>query len=94
MTNTTARTPGPWRLDPKRSLRVVAGDDHTVCATGNSDHLRDQWEANAAFIVRAANSHDELVAALADAQKRLRGAGMLGGDDDPVCAALAKARQP
>ncbi len=31
---------------------------------------------------------DRLYAALVDAEKRLRGAGMLGGNDDPVCAAL------
>lgn len=30
--------------------------------------------------------------ALRDAQKRLRGAGMLGGDDDPVNAALKEGR--
>lgn len=29
--------------------------------------------------------------ALRDARARLRGAGMLGGDDDPVNAAIAKA---
>ena len=87
---TTKHTPGPWFANDRMvSTRDGGSGDIAVC---QPDH--NQEHANAAHIVRAANSHDELVAALADAQKRLRGAGMLGGDDDPVCAALAKARQP
>lgn len=43
------------------------------CKSGDED-----WETLA----------DRVSAALRDAQKRLRGAGMLGGDDDPVNAAL------
>lgn len=58
-------TPTPWEVDPKRALRVLQrGTDTTICSTGATDNTRDQWEANAAFIVRAANAHDALVAAL------------------------------
>ncbi len=35
----------------------------------------------------------EMREALKDAEKRLRGAGMLGGEDDPVVAAITKAAQ-
>ena len=49
------RTPGPWRLDGKYSVFGAADNEH-VCSLAS--------EANAAFIVRAANAHAALVAAL------------------------------
>jgi hypothetical protein len=59
-------------------------------ATRRFGEHAEVWEANAAFIVRATNNHDRLVAALIDAKTRLRGAGLLGGDDDSVNYALTK----
>lgn len=58
----TAHTPTPWRIE-----------DDTIKAGKNDTHLFDIYEcpglgvaaeANAAFIVRAVNSHDTLVEAL------------------------------
>lgn len=46
-------TPGPWRVDPKKSLRVVAGNDDTVATSGLQSDLRSQWEANARLIATA-----------------------------------------
>lgn len=59
--NSTQRTPTPWRLSEQYSLTVeykIGDYVATMCG------LRDKAEANAAFIVRACNAHDELVAAL------------------------------
>jgi hypothetical protein len=36
----------------------------------------------------------KLEAALRDAEKRLRGAGMLGGSDDPIVAAIRALKEP
>ncbi len=49
-------------------------------------------EEKCEHVAHAVNCHDEMVEALEEAQKRLRGAGMLGGPDDAVTAALAKAK--
>jgi len=57
----SGHTPTPWRVDPKKLLRVVSGDDNSVATVGLQSDLCDQWEANAAFIVKAVNSHDALV---------------------------------
>lgn len=51
--------------------------------------LDHQLAERAALAARA----EAAEAALRDAQKRLRGAGMLGGDDDPVNAALKEGGQ-
>ena len=65
-------TKGPWRVDPKRSLRVVAGADDTIASTGNQASLRDEWEANARLIAAA----PALVEALAELNDAL---------DDGLC---------
>jgi hypothetical protein len=54
-------TPGPWIVDPRASLRVVASNDATVCSTGCTDTERNSWECNARLIAAA----PELLAALA-----------------------------
>lgn len=90
-------TPTPWRVDPKRALRVVAGEDDTVATTGQQGNMRDQWEANAAHIVLCVNSHDALVEALT---KILNCPGdvniqpALNYIRETARAALAKARVP
>ena len=48
-----SHTPGPWIVDPKRSLRVVAEHDNTVCTVGCTDSLRSSWEDNARLIAAA-----------------------------------------
>lgn len=58
------RTTGPWRLSGKSSIRAGA---HNWIATVN-------WcnrDANAAFIVRVANSFDTMVEALREARSDL-----------------------
>jgi hypothetical protein len=76
-----AHTKTPWRLDPRFAMRIVANDDDTVASTGSQGDLRNQWEANADFIVRAVNAHEDLVAAL---QRML-----LDLDKDGQAAAIA-----
>ncbi|WP_276200354.1 hypothetical protein [Chelatococcus sp. XZ-Ab1] len=49
-------------------------------------------EIHAAEIAPMRRRAAQMENALRDAQKRLRGAGMLGGDDDPVNAALEEGR--
>ncbi len=56
----TTHTPTPWNLNPKAVL-VIESEGITVASCGNANVIRDQWEANAAFIVRAVNAHDELL---------------------------------
>ena len=46
-------TPGPWSIDPKRSFRVIDGDDQTIGRFGTSDMIRDSWEANAQLCAAA-----------------------------------------
>jgi len=104
MTNTTARTPGTLYVRTNRH-RSTNGqpwgwiDRSPGPQQVSIDGLRIEWNgeqghANAAFIVRAANSFDELVAAL-DALATT--AKWQNAPDDLLAkalAALAKARQP
>ena len=53
------RTPGPW---DRRMPGMVTGPDGRDIA--NAYYHRFAYEANAEFIVRACNAHDDLVAAL------------------------------
>lgn len=78
----SGHTKTPWRVDPKRQLRVMAGEDDTICSTGCQDSLRAQWEANAEHIVRCVNSHDALVKAL----EKLDAAFDLDPSDENVVA--------
>ena len=65
MTNTkqAQRTPGPWQYVIGQS-----GTRGLICTTTGETvvniHAPAQIEANAAFIVRACNAHDDLLAAL------------------------------
>lgn len=65
----TKHTPTPWeRCDAfgasAMGLNVKAtGDDKMICST-TGYYGRDGAAANAAFIARACNSHEQLVAAL------------------------------
>ena len=71
-------TPGPWRLedwvDAGNGARVMAADGGPVCrvdgatawagVAGTGVRTSRERDANAAFIVQACNSHDELLEAL------------------------------
>ena len=59
----TTHTPTPWFATDLRQVRSHVG---FVALTSGSDFNVAIEEANAAFIVRACNSHDALVAALRD----------------------------
>jgi hypothetical protein len=60
----TTHTPIPWYATGKHVQSAAINEDNYVCeAEGNSE---EQANANAALIVRAVNSHDELLAALTD----------------------------
>ena len=66
------RTPGPWRLGSRsgrrnvmgpmgrRPSRIMPGEALPICLMGGTLY---EDEANAAFIVRACNAHDALLAA-------------------------------
>ncbi len=80
MAEHTPHTPTPWELvmDNKRYPGIDGGDNYTVIIFGNEHEecgvrgvTHEQAIANAAFIVRAANSHDALVKALADALEEI-----------------------
>jgi hypothetical protein len=77
MSATQKHTPTPWRAgsyssivgvpimaqpDPKQNTIIVAGTRSAAATT--PDGFRAEVEANAAFIVRAVNAHDDLVKAL------------------------------
>lgn len=67
--NTNKHTPTPWYFSPI-SCDVWANPGFTICEVYPSGHETEEKKANAEFIVRAVNCHDELVEAL----QRLRNA--------------------
>ena len=56
-------TPTPWRLDTRWSRLIVQGPNNEDIASVFGTRS-DEGKACAAFIVRAVNCHEELVAAL------------------------------
>ena len=72
----TKHTPTPWKAEKGRTVMHVTGQHFGVCQISTTGYRGDtpedkrmyaeRAEANAAFIVRAVNAHDELVAALED----------------------------
>ena len=79
-------TPGPWRVDPKRKLRVCAGDD-TVATTGCDETHKDEWEANARLIAAAPDLYAACETAL---EKIENGIGLSHMVCEQLRAALAK----
>lgn len=66
-------TPGPWHAEEwtchaPTTVRAADGVVVAECATGRAI---DNAIADAAFIVRACNSHDDLLAALREAVEQL-----------------------
>lgn len=69
--DTSKHTPTPWAFEPDHSKRdgsqfifSDADRDTWVATAENRETNGAEASANAAFIVRACNSHDALVAAL------------------------------
>lgn len=74
-----------FRTEFRRVADVFASDQ-----LANTPRISEA-EANAAFIVRACNAHEDLVAALREAQAALNGAPNTVGLHTQIDAALAKA---
>jgi hypothetical protein len=70
----TEHTPTPWLVIPPSADRPSRA---MVCAAGGANiydaPLTNETEANAAFIVRAVNAHDDLVKALEPFARMARG---------------------
>ena len=70
-----ARTPGPW-YTPEDSatirIRVDRNPSQAIVQCVMRDGHIGEAQANAIFIVRACNAHDDLVAALRDSTAALR----------------------
>lgn len=70
-------SPLPWITVDRSMTDLFTKDGYHICSTGGySDNFSDDGGlyrniANAAFIVRAVNSHDTLVEALKDAMSAL-----------------------
>lgn len=65
---TNAHTPTPWEVGDldHNGQRIVRGEHIEICTCWHHcvGSIEKEMEANAAFIVKAVNSHDALVAAL------------------------------
>lgn len=60
-TNKVSHTPTPWQTDQDGFIESMAG---TYIAEVSSDSDKAEAQADAEFIVRAVNSHEELLDAL------------------------------
>ena len=68
-----SHTPTPWTLNGNAITSWVSKDGDHICFAEMSKLSKAQnWAQDAAFIVRAVNSHDELLKAMRKAVKRLR----------------------
>lgn len=65
-------TPTPWLISERAHFRIIAEWGDTVATVGSDSDLRDQWEANAAFIVKAVNGYDALVITLRETRDALK----------------------
>lgn len=93
-------TPPPWKADKGRTVMHITGQRYGVCQIsttgfkGDTPAERKEYaeraEANAALIVRAVNSHDEILSALKDAQSIL--ADLTNPADGLVLIAMLYAR--
>lgn len=90
-------SPLPWHVAEASSggfFVDVRGDDSRLLAIAAKTGIRGEAEANAAFIVRAVNAHDDLVAALTQARREYGAFGRLSGEAlVQMDAAIAKARR-
>lgn len=67
------RTPNPWRLETRDGVPGVVDPHGTwIITVWLSPHGENVAIANAAFIARACNAHDEVVKALETARAHIR----------------------
>lgn len=83
----SARTPGPWKVFSFDEFRVEGPDGISILSPYRRS--AEEFKANAEFIVRACNAHDDLVAALKLAAPHHQGGHSEVGK--AICAALEKA---
>lgn len=79
----------PTTVDPDNMAHLaMANGEYHVCRMTHTAalHKAELHRANAEFIVRACNAHDEMLAALKAANDKLRSV-LFGGDDHPLVAA-------
>lgn len=94
-TKQAQRTPGPW------SMEYVPSKRRGLCIRSDAVNVdicqRISFEPNAAFIVRACNSHDDLLAALKAASPFVSAQAYSHPDARPtidlIRAAIAKAEE-
>lgn len=86
------RTPGIWQVDSAGTYVEVIEDGESVAIANCEDNTTmptERCRANAAFIVRACNAHDELVAALTHIESlEKRADGSRGMVDNPEIKAF------
>lgn len=68
---TAGHTPTPWLVSARAHFRIITEWGATVATVGSDSDLRDQWEANAAFIVEAVNNYASLQSRLSAQDKRV-----------------------
>ena len=83
-----AHTPTPWIRRESKSDVIWIEDGNGRVVMHNSSVKDPEDQANAAFIVRAVNAHEELLAALHEARYLLIGHGRRS---DMIDKAMAKA---
>ena len=88
-------TPGPWEAMPPmgrgtgHNWTIKAGPNLCVAESGRWLITDPHAESKANAILIAAAP--DMLAALVDAENRLRGSGMIGGEDDQVRVAIVRA---
>ena len=71
-THKVKHTPLPWRVETKAITHPDIGDVAVVYMINNADESVYEQEANAKFIVRACNSHYELLEACKEAYELVK----------------------
>ena len=86
-------TPGPWKregyliiVDRKTRRRCAA--IASICTTATM--IEKDWEANAEFIVRACNSHDDLLEACKALSEYVSGQWLEEWENRPNCLRIAE----
>jgi hypothetical protein len=80
----------PWQLAPSSDVLVIDSDNREVADCELHDYGKNfaEYEAKAAFIVKTANCHDELVAALNAMLTHYRSEGCA----DPTCGVCQRSK--
>jgi len=85
-------TATPWKIGKSYTTEIAIREcDTNDCVAVCCDLLEDEMKANAEFITRACNAHDELVEALKDVVHTLQIDGYSGYQIRRASKAIAKA---